>query len=245
MHKLQNAKWVISIGIQTLCLFGLIAVIWMGIGRYIKGDTRALITMKNAWDLPFIAFTVCPSYHDAYKADRLAAYGLNKWAYKAGNFTGSNDGANPWQIFNDVTHGLEELLSVVAVKTQSEIDHKVYLLCTEDCDGKKLDGDGSGRSKPFLVDYSTQSWNNYLLENLYQVLVKYQLNFGRCFEFRLGKKLAELQLAELILTTKEDRSIYVYVHTPGQFQSIDEKSKVIALTGTRNFVDMYYTVQVR
>ena len=241
MHKhLDFIKFAISIGIHALCLFGVIAVIWLGICRHIKGDTRALMTMKNAWDLPFISFTVCPHYHDAYKVDRLRAYGLTKNSYKAGNFTGRNAGANPWQIFEDVTHEKEELLSVVSVKTKSHQDHLVYLMCNEDCGDMKILGDGSGRS----TKLDGGSWNSYRLEDVYQVWVKYQMNLGRCYEFRLGKKLAELELVSIHFTSKKDRSLYIYLHTPGQFQSIDEKSKVIAIAGAKHYVDMYYTVQV-
>ena len=241
MHKHPDFKLVISIGIHAICLLTVVTVIGLGISRRMKGETRALISLKNAWDLPFIAFTVCPSYNDAYKGDRLKVHGLTKKSYKEGNFTGNDKGANPWQVFEDITHEINELLSIVTVNTKDNQDNMVYLMCDgASCGDKTLLGDGSGRSRTL----DDNSWNNYLLGDLYQVRVKYQMNLGRCYEFRLNKKLAVLGLVAIAFTSKEGRSLYIHVHTPGQFQSIDEKSKVTTSVGAKQFVDMYYTVQV-
>ena len=55
------------------------------IEKYLSKDTRFIQTLIRSKDITFIAFTVCPSYHDAYKDKVLELYGTNKDAYKKGN----------------------------------------------------------------------------------------------------------------------------------------------------------------
>ena len=57
------------------------------IERFIESDTKAIITEKRTGDTTFIAFTICPSYGDAYNEKVLEDYGSSVDQYRDGNFT--------------------------------------------------------------------------------------------------------------------------------------------------------------
>ena len=56
---------------------------------------------------------------DAYNGERLGYYGLNKQAYRSGNFTGNATNGNAWKIYKDITHDIDEMIDSILVKTTS------------------------------------------------------------------------------------------------------------------------------
>ena len=76
----------INLTIILACSGSLIFQAVLNIQKYLKYETRTLLTVKNTGDTTFLAFTICPTFHDAYKEDVLARFGTTKDAYKAGNF---------------------------------------------------------------------------------------------------------------------------------------------------------------
>jgi len=60
--------------------------------RYLTGDTKAILSVRETGDATFLAFTVCPSYDDAYKEDLLRELGLSRSQYKDGHFGDAEDG---------------------------------------------------------------------------------------------------------------------------------------------------------
>ena len=63
--------------------------------------------------------TVASLNRDAYNEERLRYYGLNKQAYRSGNFTGNATNGNAWKIYKDITHDIDEMIDSILVKTTS------------------------------------------------------------------------------------------------------------------------------
>ena len=73
-------QWCIMIGCLTCLIFQGVKCI----EKYLEKDTRVTQTVIPSNDATFIAFTVCPSYADAYKLQVLQSYGTSKDIYKRG-----------------------------------------------------------------------------------------------------------------------------------------------------------------
>ena len=66
------------------CLVCLIVQGVQCIEKYLKKDTRVIQNVMPLKSATFLAFTVCPSYDDAYKLQVLQSYGTSKDIYKKG-----------------------------------------------------------------------------------------------------------------------------------------------------------------
>ena len=64
--------------------------------------------------------------------------------------------------------------------------------------------------------------------------------FGRCYSFQLGKEIVAQGIN--IIEFLSSMNLYIYFHHPGQFLSIDTKSKLYALKGRSYFMDMTYSI---
>ena len=73
-------QWCTIIG----CLVCLIVQGVQCIEKYLKRDTRVIQNVMPLKYATFLAFTVCPSYDDAYKLQVLQSYGTSKKIYKRG-----------------------------------------------------------------------------------------------------------------------------------------------------------------
>ena len=65
----------------------LICLIFQGvqcIEKYMRKDTRVIQTMMPSKNAHFLAFTVCPTFDEAYKFQVLQSYGTSKNIYKRG-----------------------------------------------------------------------------------------------------------------------------------------------------------------
>ena len=65
----------------------LICLIFQGvqcIEKYLRKDTRVIQTMMPSKNAHFLAFTVCPTFDEAYKSQVLQSYGTSKDIYKRG-----------------------------------------------------------------------------------------------------------------------------------------------------------------
>ena len=195
----------------------------------------------------FVAFTICPTQHNAYKAEALEMFGIHKDAYRNGNYTGNSREVNPWDIFHQVTFGLHELVRVIRVHVLGEEDlnsseGRIYLLCSQsrECPSALLARNCSGRT----LTRNGDEWKDHELFDLYTLKEHYYHRFGRCFEFQFGKNLVRRGIYTVAIKPIIGRSIYVYVNTPGQFLSLDEKSKVYTTLGMDHYVNMHYTVEI-
>ena len=69
-----------------------------------------------------------------------------------------------------------------------------------------------------------QSGQAYYNKSELRVWPKYQENFGRCYSLEFTSNLTRLQIVDMVLTSS--LNIYVYIHHPGQFMSVNSKAKV-------------------
>ena len=73
-------KW----SIMSACLLCLIIQGSRCIERYLEKDSRIIQNLRASKDVTFIAFTICPSFDDAYNGTMLEVHGTNKDIYKRG-----------------------------------------------------------------------------------------------------------------------------------------------------------------
>ena len=113
-------KVSIEIVIRATCLMVVVYFLVCGLTRFHKLETRALTKLleTRTSDQPYIAYTVCPSYLTAYKADALEGYGLDKRSYLEGNYS-RNGSENGWDVFKRVTFDIDDLLDNFTVNTIS------------------------------------------------------------------------------------------------------------------------------
>ena len=81
---LSSIITVVQWSIIISCLICLIVQVVNCIEKYAKRDTRVIQTVMPSENATFIAFTVCPSFDDAYKLQVLRTYGTSKDNYKRG-----------------------------------------------------------------------------------------------------------------------------------------------------------------
>ena len=74
-------KW----SINSACLLCLIIQGSRCVERYLEKDSRIIQNLRASKDVTFIAFTVCPSFDDAYNGTMLEVHGTNKDIYKRGS----------------------------------------------------------------------------------------------------------------------------------------------------------------
>ena len=69
---------------MSACLLCLIIQGSRCVERYLEKDSRIIQNLRASKDVTFIAFTVCPSFDDAYNGTMLEVHGTNKDIYKRG-----------------------------------------------------------------------------------------------------------------------------------------------------------------
>ena len=84
LSTLSSIITVVQWSIIISCLICLIVQVVNCIKKYEKKDTRVIQTVMPLKNASFLAFTVCPSYDEAYKLQVLQSYGTSKKIYKRG-----------------------------------------------------------------------------------------------------------------------------------------------------------------
>ena len=64
--------------------------------------------------------------------------------------------------------------------------------------------------------------------------------YGRCYSIQLGEKIVGQGVHAIDFSSS--MNLYIYFHHPGQFLSIDTKSKLYTLKGHKLFMDMTYSI---
>ena len=72
------------------------------------------MTVMRTGTTTFIAFTVCPSFEDAYNQNVFAKYNVSKSEYLDGNFR-----PNTTEFYTEATFNLTEILYQIIVTTGS------------------------------------------------------------------------------------------------------------------------------
>ena len=154
----------ITVTIHLICLAVLLLFVAYGIKRHFKFETRALITVKPTSEAKdFAAFTICPLFDNSYKEEVLRKYGLTPLEYKNGNFTGNSTNVNLWEIYNQITFSIDELLSELRVsvigdgKKGLDSGSTIYFLCSksDECPSDYPLSNGSGKH----LEPNSREWN--------------------------------------------------------------------------------------
>ena len=192
--SIKQSKTIIPVMIRLGCLVVLLYFAGDSIYNHHQHDTRALIKLRNSSDEPYIAFTVCPLFQD-FKTDVLASYSLNLRQYTYhGKFTGNSSDKNGWDIFQQVTYDLEELLGSFYVQTKSSKHHWIFLICKTCHTVSQSQGIMKGSGKTRNIN---RTWNEEEIKDLYTLKEKYSKNYGRCFEFQFKERITKFGLTEI------------------------------------------------
>ena len=150
--------------------------------------------------MPFLEFTICPTFQSAYKENTLKKYGLEKHEYRReGKYFAAykNATSDLREIFNDITYDIEEMLLRIKIST--------------------LD-----RQKPkFKIDFGEANTTEHL-----HIGTKYSDTFGRCYCIHPKDHIIELGVTKIDIVARID--IYVYFGYPGQFM-YNTKTKVMTM----------------
>ena len=173
---------------------------------------KANLKVTSTGNETYLAFTVCPAYHDAYKTHVLEEYGTSRWNYVEGNFTTIPNNKNDTEIFNDITHNLSEVLEEVVASTTN---FQVNLTLIPD--------DSTLKSRLKLRTGTSRS-KDQLDHPDVKVVTKYDTNFGKCFSLELGPDITALGVTRLDFVFR--KNAFIYLHHPGQFMDVDAQTKV-------------------
>ena len=121
--------------------------------RFYKRDTSTIIQVRNTSDpeVPFIAFTVCPDYHSAYKKDVVSKYNISVEDYRHRAIWYPNEtdpNFNAKAFFHEITHEIHEIIEKIEISTMSMNTPKVVVEILKEL-GQKY------------VEFTTQYENTY------------------------------------------------------------------------------------
>ena len=74
-YGLKYCLTAVNFAIVFACTCVLSLQIKGSVTKYLSFDTKAIISVKRTGDVTFIAFTVCPDFHNAYKRQKLIELG--------------------------------------------------------------------------------------------------------------------------------------------------------------------------
>lgn len=120
--------------VTTLCTIVLLWQLSKCLSRYLQYETTAILSVKKTGETTFLAFTVCPAFHHAYKDDILRQYGTSRKVYQRGNYTVNETAKSAEEIFEEVTWELSDILKKVYVKTMDDDQPKVVIPVDESLD---------------------------------------------------------------------------------------------------------------
>ena len=147
----------------------------------------------------FVSFTVCPSYHSAYKRDVLKTYNLSVSDYRDKNAiwypNEEASSATARQFYHNITYEIDEVIEKIKISTMSLITPKVEI--------KKFDN-----FKQKYVEFYTQ----------------YEDTYGRCYTLNATQALLDLRLKYVTFITR--MGVYVFIEHPGQHLHGNSRSKV-------------------
>ena len=151
------------------------------IKRFIQSETKAIISEKRTGDTTFIAFTICPSYADAYNAKVLEGLGSSVDQYRGGNFTLGNypDFSNSYQAFESVSHNLSYLIKSIKISTADTTRSKVKVPIRKKSEEATL-------------------------------VTKYDSTFGRCYSLQLDRSVTALGITKIEFSTRLNIYIYLH-----------------------------------
>ena len=156
--------------------------------------------MRNTSDpeVPFIAFTVCPDYHSAYKKDVVSKYNISVEDYRHRAIWYPNEtdpNFNAKAFFHEITHEIHEIIEKIEISTMSMNKPKVVVEMLKEL----------GQT---YVEFTTQ----------------YEDTYGRCYTMSVTESLKILGITKIKFTTL--LGVYIFLDHPGQHLHVNSRSKV-------------------
>ena len=131
----------------------------------------------------FVGITICPAYPVAYKNDLLHKYGLEKGAYRYkgvySNQTNGDKQDDLRNIFDRITHGVDEILSWIIIRSDDEgwEDPKMYF---------------NGTKYRQNIEITTKYWNS----------------LGRCYSIYPKDNVVKQGIQRIEFATRIDTIIF-------------------------------------
>ena len=172
------------------------------IHRFLNKETSTIVRVKPTSDpeTTFIAFTICPEFHSAYKKEKLGEYGINSSTdYRYGavwypkNNALSNNGRG---IYRNITQELHEVIDTIEIVTQSLVTPKI------------------------VIDISTGLGRQYV-----KFSTKYSDTFGRCYTMMPLQDLLALEVTKI--TFINHIGVNIFLEHPGQHLHVNSRAKVL------------------
>ena len=167
-------------------------------------ETTTIVRVKPTSDpeTTFIAFTICPEFHSAYKKEKLEEYGIDSSnAYRYGTVWYPKENSmskTGKQIYHDVTQELHEVIDTIEISTQSLMAPKIVIDISN----------GLGRQ---YVNFST----------------KYGDTFGRCYTMTPTQDLLGLGVTKITFISYI--GINIFLEHPGQHLHVNSRAKVLCI----------------
>ena len=133
-------------------------------------------------DIPFVDLVICPNFNVAYNDTALEWYGISKTEYRRKgkwNPTKNANGTDLRNVFNEVSHDVEDILIAIRIKTLTKKRQYVD------------------------VNFSKDNFNEFL-----RITTKYRDTFGRCYSIVPKHQIQKLGIHSIIFETRMDIYLY-------------------------------------
>ena len=125
---------------MCVCTFNYIFTYLYVINRFLKKETATIVRVKPTSDpgTTFIAFTICPEFHSAYKKDSLSYYNISEDDYRYKSVWYPTDdrrkSISGREVFHNVTYELHEIIDNIEMSTMSLIEPKININILKELD---------------------------------------------------------------------------------------------------------------
>lgn len=164
-------------------------------------ETTTIVRVKPTSDLntPYVAFTVCPNFHSAYRKDTLKSVyniSVDDYRYKSNWYpTKDINPDNAKEFFHNITYGLYDVIHKLEISTMSLTTPKVQIAPKEE---------GS-------IEYAT-------------FFTQYTDTYGRCYTMVAKDAILALGITKVTIIAR--MGVYVFLDHPGQHLHSNSRSKV-------------------
>ena len=169
--------------------------------RFFLKETTTIVRVKPTSDLntPYVAFTVCPDYHFAYRKDMLKnIYNISVNDYRQkSNWYPTKDVTpeNAKEFFHNITYDLNDVIHKLEISTMSLTKPKV-------------------RVAP--IDEASKEYASFFTQ--------YSDTYGRCYTMVAKDEVLSLGITKVTIVAK--MGVYVFLDHPGQHMHSNSRSKV-------------------
>ena len=117
----------VNIFIILICTATLVYQASQCIMRWLGEETKAILSVKRSGEATFLALSICPRFEEAYNLTYMSEIGITKDDFKKGNFFGNSPESDGFKVFQKVSFGLQEIMSIIEISTAS-VNHSKILM---------------------------------------------------------------------------------------------------------------------